>query len=211
MRAIFIHHGQSTGNAGVPCDDLATIALTELSHAQAREVAQGWTATPSLIVTSPYLRTPADGRTDDRQIPRRAGGGVADRGVHLSATDALERHRRRRTDALSRTLLGGGRPGLLRRGRGGKLRRPVTPSRGRPCAPGCAAHRIAGLCVGHGQFIQAARAIVTEPGLGAQEKMRGFRRKGEPPAISNAELVEFHRHGRSGACAGMATEWATGR
>lgn len=29
MRAIFIRHGQSTGNAGMPCHDLATIELTE--------------------------------------------------------------------------------------------------------------------------------------------------------------------------------------
>src|SRR3546814_14150891 len=57
MRAIFIRHGQSTGNAGVPCDDLATIALTERGHEQARAVAASWTQAPALIVTSPYTRT----------------------------------------------------------------------------------------------------------------------------------------------------------
>mgnify|MGYP002653971246 CR=1 FL=1 len=56
MRAVFIRHGQSTGNAGVPCHDLASIELTELGWRQAREVARAWTETPSLIVTSPYLR-----------------------------------------------------------------------------------------------------------------------------------------------------------
>lgn len=30
MRAIFIRHGESTGNAGVPCHDLATIGLSAL-------------------------------------------------------------------------------------------------------------------------------------------------------------------------------------
>jgi len=29
MRAICILHGESTGNAGVPCHDLATIELTD--------------------------------------------------------------------------------------------------------------------------------------------------------------------------------------
>ena len=29
MKAIFIRHGQSTGNAGIPCDDLALLELTE--------------------------------------------------------------------------------------------------------------------------------------------------------------------------------------
>ena len=32
MRAIFIRHGESTGNAGVPCHDLAAIELTERGH-----------------------------------------------------------------------------------------------------------------------------------------------------------------------------------
>lgn len=57
MRAVFIRHGQSTGNAGVPCHDLASIELTELGWRQAREVARAWTEAPTLIVTSPYLRT----------------------------------------------------------------------------------------------------------------------------------------------------------
>src|SRR3546814_18924605 len=57
MRAIFIRHGQSTGNAGVPCDDLGAIELTELGQEQARQVAASWTQAPALIVTSPYTRT----------------------------------------------------------------------------------------------------------------------------------------------------------
>src|SRR3546814_14466565 len=57
MRSIFNRHGQSTGNAGVPCDDLGAIELTELGQEQAREVAASWTPAPALIVTSPYTRT----------------------------------------------------------------------------------------------------------------------------------------------------------
>jgi broad specificity phosphatase PhoE len=57
MRAIFIRHGQSTGNVGIPCDDLGSIPLTELGWQQSREVAASWTERPDLIVTSPYLRT----------------------------------------------------------------------------------------------------------------------------------------------------------
>src|SRR3546814_7400196 len=57
MRAIFIRHGESTGNAGVPCHDLAAIELTERGHEQARQVAASWTQAPALIVTSPYTRT----------------------------------------------------------------------------------------------------------------------------------------------------------
>lgn len=57
MRVIFIRHGESTGNAGVPCHDLGAIELTELGGEQAREVAASWIEAPALIVTSPYTRT----------------------------------------------------------------------------------------------------------------------------------------------------------
>jgi len=57
MRAVFIRHGESTGNAGVPCHDLATIELTERSRGQARHVAASWDKAPSLIVTPPYAHT----------------------------------------------------------------------------------------------------------------------------------------------------------
>src|SRR3546814_14869803 len=70
MRAIFIRHGENTGNAGVPCHDLATIALTERGHEQARAVAASWTQAPALIVTSPYTRTR---QTAAPTIPRFPG------------------------------------------------------------------------------------------------------------------------------------------
>jgi hypothetical protein len=44
---------------------------------------------------------------------------------------------------------------------------------------------------GNGQFIQAERAIVTDDNLDYRAKMRAFWRKGEPPAISNAQRVGF--------------------
>src|SRR3546814_2416834 len=44
---------------------------------------------------------------------------------------------------------------------------------------------------GHGQFIQAARAIVADAHLDDRAKMRAFWRKGEPPAIGNAQRVGF--------------------
>lgn len=45
----------------------------------------------------------------------------------------------------------------------------------------------------HGQFIQAVRAVVTDAQLDDQAKMRRFWRKGESPAIGNAELMLFER------------------
>lgn len=57
MHVIFIRHGESTGNAGQPADDLARIELTPTGHAQARRVAAEWSQAPTLIALSPYLRT----------------------------------------------------------------------------------------------------------------------------------------------------------
>jgi broad specificity phosphatase PhoE len=57
VRAIFIRHGESTGNLDIPASDLSQIALTERGHAQAVAVAETWTDRPQLIALSPYLRT----------------------------------------------------------------------------------------------------------------------------------------------------------
>lgn len=57
MHLIFIRHGESTGNAGLPTDDLTRIALTDKGHEQARRIAAEWTEAPTLIALSPYLRT----------------------------------------------------------------------------------------------------------------------------------------------------------
>src|SRR3546814_20540012 len=53
---------------------------------------------------------------------------------------------------------------------------------------------------GHGQFIQAARTIVADADLDERAKMRDFWRKGEPPAISNAQRLGFHWDGDRWAC-----------
>ena len=42
------------------------------------------------------------------------------------------------------------------------------------------------------RVIQAARAIVADAHMDERAKMRAFWRKGEPPAISNAQRVGFH-------------------
>src|ERR1700686_1627808 len=55
MRATFIRHGQSTGDVGIPCEDLSRVELTEEGWQQASEVVTKWTETPDLIVISPYL------------------------------------------------------------------------------------------------------------------------------------------------------------
>jgi len=56
MQATFIRHGQSTANVGIFTPGFAEIPLTQLGEQQAAELATTWTAAPSLIAVSPYLR-----------------------------------------------------------------------------------------------------------------------------------------------------------
>lgn len=52
-----IRHGESEANSGLPTDDQVNIKLTEKGHEQARQIAVYIEQQPSLIVTSPFLRT----------------------------------------------------------------------------------------------------------------------------------------------------------
>jgi probable phosphoglycerate mutase len=53
----FIRHAESESNAGLPTSDPATIALTARGYEQAEYIAASFRETPTLIVTSPYIRT----------------------------------------------------------------------------------------------------------------------------------------------------------
>lgn len=191
MRAVFIRHGQSTGNAGIPCHDLASIELTELGWRQAREVARAWTQVPSLIVTSPYLPTRQTAAATIQRFPdvqvevwpieeftylqpsRWNGTRSSERMPHLE---------RYWTHADPTYCDGDGAESfgaLLRRAEAALARLAALPS------PGPA------YVFSHGQFIQAVRAVVTECALDDRGKMQRFWRKGEPPVIGNTELVQF--------------------
>lgn len=191
MRAVFIRHGQSTGNAGVPCTDLATIELTEMGWSQARDVAASWTETPSLIVTSAYLRTRQTATpTIERfaQVPVEAWP-IEEftylRPARWNGTPSAERmpHILRYWATADPGYCDGegaeSFATLLHRAEAALARLAVLPS------PSLA------YVFSHGQFIQAVRAIVTQTELDDRGKMLNFWRKGEPPAIGNAELVQL--------------------
>lgn len=191
MKAVFVRHGQSTGNAGVPSHDLASIELTELGWQQAREVARAWTEAPALIVTSPYLRTQQTAAATIERFPdvpvevwpieeftylqpaRWNGTRSIDRMPHLE---------RYWSEADPAYCDGDGAESF------GTLLRRAEAALAR-----LAAQTFTGpvYVFSHGQFIQAVRAVVAESGLDDRGKMLRFWRKGEPPAIGNAELVQF--------------------
>ena len=189
MRAVFIRHGQSTGNAGIPCHDLATIELTEKGWSQARQVADVWAEAPSLIVTSPFLRTqqtaaPTIERFPDVPVevwpieeftylqPSRWNGTLAaDRAPHL------ERYWGEADPAYCDGEGAESFGTLLRRAEAALARLAALPFSG------------LAYVFSHGQFIQAVRAAVTESELDDRGKMLRFWRKGEPPVIANAQAL----------------------
>jgi broad specificity phosphatase PhoE len=191
MRVVFIRHGQSTGNAGVPSHDLATIALTDLGWQQAREVAASWAEAPTLLVTSPYLRTQQTAAPTIERFPhvpvavwpveeftylqpaRWNGSRAAERAPHLA----------RYWGQADPTYCDGGGAESF----GTLLRRAEAALRQLSALPADSLVYV----FSHGQFIQAVRAVVTEAALDDRGKMLNFWRQGEPPAIGNTERVAF--------------------
>ncbi len=190
--AIFVRHGQSTGNMGIPSDDLAEIELTEIGQRQSRELAASWTDAPSLIVISPYRRTQ---QTAAATIARFSDVPVEvwpiEEFTYLepsrwNGTRSVERmpYLERYWSALDPEYCDG--PGaesfatLIRRAEGALERLASLPTQSIV------------LLFSHGQFIQAIRAVVAAPGTDDQGKMRGFWRKGEAPTIRNAQCVTLH-------------------
>jgi len=183
VRAIFIRHGQSTGNAGIPCYDLSGIELTELGRRQSRKVAAGWTEAPDLIVTSPFLRTQQTAAPTIERFPD-----VPIEVWPIQEFTYLQPSRWNGTLSSERMPTSSGiGPRPIRSFTTGRR----EPRASTPCFAGPKETLV--YVFSHGQFIQAVRSLVVDAGMSDREKMQKFWRKGEPPAIGNAELVELQR------------------
>lgn len=207
MRAIFIRHGQSTANVGLPCNDLALPALTDLGWQQAAEVAEAWTELPTLIVTSPFLRAqqtaaPTIERYPDVPVevwpiqeftyllPSRWNGTLnAERLRYVESywqkADPVY------CDGEGAESFGT----LLLRAENALKRLRALPNEALV------------YLFSHGQFIQVVRSLIVEPDLTNQQKMRKFCLKGQTPVIANAERVTFrYQHGTPGGFLGFLHE-----
>jgi broad specificity phosphatase PhoE len=190
MRAVFIRHGQSTGNIGIPCHDQSLIELTETGWQQARDVAANWIAAPDLIVTSPYLRAQ---QTAQPTIERFSKVPVEvwpvqeftylqpDRWNGTLSVERMPHIERYWSEADPEYCDGRGAESFAN-----LLRRAETALRRLETLPDGTLVYI----FSHGQFVQAVRSLVIEQEKTEREKMPGFWNKGKA-AISNAELVSF--------------------
>jgi 2,3-bisphosphoglycerate-dependent phosphoglycerate mutase len=65
-----IRHGESEANAGLVTAEVENIKLTQKGRQQAKQVALSFSEQPSLIVTSPYLRTKQTAEPTIERFPR---------------------------------------------------------------------------------------------------------------------------------------------
>jgi broad specificity phosphatase PhoE len=196
MRAIFVRHGQSTGNAGIPCPDLALMELTDLGKKQSRQIARTWTETPSLIVTSPYLRTQ---QTAEPTVKRFKN--VPVEVWPIQEFTYLQPLRWNGTRSIERRLHLGAYwqtgdpdycdgPGaesfstLLRRTEAALLKLEALPDDALVYV------------FSHGQFMQALCSTVTDNGTTDREKMELFTHSIGTPSIANAERMFLFRKNR---------------
>ena len=190
MQATFIRHGQSTGNAGIPAHDLALLELTELGWRQSKEIAAGWTEMPSLIVTSPYLRTQQTAAATIARFPnvpvevwpiQEFTYLQPSRWNGTRSSERMPYIERYWAEADPEYCDGEGAESfaaLLKRAQTALDRLAAMPE------------DVLVYVFSHGQFVQAVRSVVIDAELSERDKMRKFWGKGSP-AISNAELVEL--------------------
>ncbi len=191
MRAILIRHGQSTGNAGMPCHDLALLELTDLGWRQSREVAASWTEAPDLIVTSPYLRPQQTAAATIERFPNvwievwpiqeftylqpsRWNGTLSSERMPY-----LERYWSQADPEFSDGEGAESFSTLLHQARAVLGRLEALPAMSLVYV------------FSHGQFIQAVRSLVVDSALSGREKMQRFWGKGSP-AIANTERIELN-------------------
>jgi broad specificity phosphatase PhoE len=192
MRAIFVRHGESTGNAGVPCHDLAKLELTEKGREQARQLADAWTEAPALIVVSPYLRAQQTAQPTCDRFPavpvqqwpieeftylepsRWNGTARSERLPHIEAywKSADPAYCDGPGAESFASLLGRAEIAL------GRLR-------SLPDQDGTV------LLFSHGQFMQAVRISARYPAASNQDKMRSFWLESGLPAFQNAETFKL--------------------
>ena len=194
MRVIFVRHGESTGNVGIPSFDLSQMPLTALGEAQAQDVAASWHTAPSLIATSSYLRAQRTAQPTVNRYP-----GVPVEVLPMEEFTYLEPSRWNGTSQQQRL--------------------PFIEAywqRGDPAycdGPGAenfqhllgrvddTLTRLASLpadalvyAFSHGQFMQALRMVLLFPDWTARQRMANFWPFNIQHPILNADKLEVHCH-----------------
>jgi broad specificity phosphatase PhoE len=195
-RAIFVRHGQSAANIGLPTADFAQVPLTELGFEQADAVAALWDFTPSRIFVSPYLRAQQTAAPTIARFPSVpvenwdiyeftfwdpaywTGGEPRDQMEKVSLYWSRADPELRYGGAESFSM-------MMQRART-TLRRLEAFVMGAPV-----------LLFSHGHFIQAVRLVVLHPEWTDREKMQQFLAFDEAHWVQNTQRVTADFDGMS--------------
>lgn len=190
MKVIFIRHGESTGNAGIPSFDLSKLELTTLGRAQSESIALGWKQRPTLIAMSPYRRTHLTAQPTIDRFPD-----VPVEILPMEEFTYLEPSRWNGTSRLARlphieSYWGMADPDFCD-GPGAESFQTLLDRVGRTLARFEALPQDALVyAFSHGQLIQAVRQSLLHPTWTAQQKMAHFWAFSAAHPILNADALE---------------------
>lgn len=193
MRATFIRHAESFGNAGAVTSDVARISLTETGQEQSRTLAALWNESPSLIVFSPFLRTRLTAQPTIQRFPEvRVQEWPVQEFTYLEPSRWNGTAREERLTAVEAwwesadpSFLDG--PGaesfsdLLRRAEDTLTRLERQPPESRV------------LVFTHGQFMQALGLTVIFPEKTDEQKMAMFRQFDREHPLKNCAMFSIDR------------------
>jgi broad specificity phosphatase PhoE len=190
VKVIFVRHGESTGNAGIPSFDLSKLELTTLGKAQAESTALSWRQRPTLIAMSPYLRTHLTAQPTIDRFPD-----VPVEILPMEEFTYLEPSRWNGTSRQARlphieSFWGLADPAFCD-GPGAESFQTLLDRVGRTLARFEALPSDALVyAFSHGQFMQAVRQSLLHPTWTAQQKMAHFWAFNTQHPILNADQVE---------------------
>lgn len=191
MRVTFVRHGQSTSNAGEMVHDLDEICLTDLGWQQAKAVAASWTAAPSYIISSPFLRAMQTAEpTCERFAAKLTAVWPIQEFVYLQPSHWIGTTREQRRPTVDAywqradpDFVDG--PGaesfanVLRRAEAALARVTALPDNATP------------VLFSHSQFIQAMRLTLMFPGATDAQKMASFWPFDQRSPVLNGQKVEL--------------------
>jgi len=205
MKVVFVRHGESTSNAGLPSFDLARIELTELGHIQAQAVAAAWQTAPDLIATSPFLRTQQTAAPTQARFPQTPSTVLPmEEFTYLEPSCWSGSTRAQRLpfiEAYWRLADPKHCDGPAAESYEALLDRIQRSLRQLEALPDGALV----YAFGHGQFMQALRLTLLFPHWSAQEQMRCFWPFNEMHPILNTARLELER--RAGLWRTQALAW----
>lgn len=192
MQVRVYRHGESLSNAGGRTDDPALIPLTDVGHAQASALADGLEPAPDLLVISPFLRSSETAEPIRARFPvLTVETWPVQEFTYLSPVACIGTtwlDRKPLIDAYWARL----DPDRID-GPGAESFRDLLDRASAFLRRLSAVTRSDIVVISHGQFMQATKLIIDQPGIEARDAMRLFVERQAASPFLNCERLELRR------------------